>query len=85
MINRWRVMIYRALCRFFILVTSYYLLNSCYITSYYSDMYANFISFYFCNDLLISIYLFRFFLLFLKIKSYNYIFVLGIIIDSKIH
>lgn len=85
MINRWRVMIYRALCRFFILVTSYYLLNSCYITSYYSDVYANFISFYFCNDLLISIYLFRFFLLFLKIKSYNYIFVLGIIIDSKIH
>lgn len=78
-------MIYRALCRFFILVTSYYLLNSCYITSYYSDVYANFISFYFCNDLLISIYLFRFFLLFLKIKSYNYIFVLGIIIDSKIH
>lgn len=85
MINRWRVMIYRALCRFFILVTSYYLFNSCYITSYYSDVYANFISFYFCNDLLISIYLFRFFLLFLKIKSYNYIFVLGIIIDSKIH
>lgn len=58
MINRWRVMIYRALCRFFILVTSYYLLNSCYITSYYSDVYANFISFYFCNDLLINIYLF---------------------------